>query len=634
MADPQELFNVITPRPFSLANQSESNLGKIRDEIMDKVTTWESRMGNPFREYTLATDSWRIRPGSERGSAKRLFNSKSGETHRAAETLGTLWQRMLTAQDPWFEALGMGLNALGQEVTEEELFYTVGVLAEQQRVLKFKKKLLRSLRSAALVGLAVAENPYISVPYGFGQKNMEYTDWVFRSIQRTGFDTAVYDLNDSEFIFFIDFHSKWILRNLASLDTEFWDIDRVEKHIAEFAKGAPASLSQAFSRLSSSRARAGYSDQDANVFENISYHGRLDPENPIIQELAESMGLDTDPKYVDWSANLLDGQDIAKFHMTQYGDWRTRARIISYKDFEDEPLPYGIGQLGRKLQREMDLTESLTNDKATFDILNMWKIGKYSGYDGKQFVAEPNKAVELEDVTQMLPLVGDPSVLRNMLGLIELRREDFRNIVGAQTNLQAQITKASATETAIAQNEAIRGAGVHAELIAEILREYLEVSHINNLNYLDDPIWIGLTGARKPALIDKNRLPVSIGFLIKMVTDKDFRPERVKNILQGLQFATSIRNLLPTSINMVRPLAEEYFRVLGINPGRLNEEVPLADIIENRLNRLSSQGGVQNEVEGEAAGAASGTADIEETPVGPVETSPFGSDQIVPELSA
>ena len=44
-------------------------------------------------------------------------------------------------------------------------------------------------------------------------------------------------------------------------------------------------------------------------------------------------------KFMDWSVSLLDSTDIAKFHMTQYGNWRTRAKVLSYKDFEDEPLP-------------------------------------------------------------------------------------------------------------------------------------------------------------------------------------------------------------------------------------------------------------------------------------------------------
>src|SRR4029077_16903123 len=108
-----------------------------------------------------------------------------------------------------------------------------------------------------------------------------------------------------------------------------------------------------------------------------------------------------------------------------------------------------------------------------------WKIGKYSGYQEKQMAWEPLKTIELEDISQLAPLTPDPNAFKVAMEMINLRREDFRNIVGAQTNLQAQITGASATESAISQTEAIRGAGVHAEVIAEMMREYCEIGHVN-----------------------------------------------------------------------------------------------------------------------------------------------------------
>jgi hypothetical protein len=309
--------------------------------------------------------------------------------------------------------------------------------------------------------------------------------------------------------------------------------------------------------------------------------------------------------------------------VTQYGDWRTRAKVLSYKDFEDEPIPYGVGALGRKLQRMMDITESLADDKATFDVLNMWKVGKYSGYDAKQFIAEPMKAVELEDITQLAPLTGDASVLAQVLSLINIRREDFRNIVGAQTNLQAQLTKASATESAIAQNEAIRGAGVHAELLGDTLREYLEISHVNNLNYLDEGIWVGMTGTKKPILVNKDLLPVNVGFKIKMVTDKDFRPEERKDLLQALQIFNSVRSMFPAQvqINVTKVLTEELFRKFGRNPSLLSEPVSQAQMMEMQMNKMLTSGRMPNDAAGEE-GDTGESPNITETPVGPVETSP------------
>lgn len=620
-------FGISIPKPFVLSEMPKAALDKIVQEVMDKVTTWENRMSPFFEVYFKGADSWRIRPKSKNPNKKGLFNSKSGETHRATETLATVWTRMLTASDPYFQAVAEGLSTSGFPITEEELYATEAVLIKQQRAARFKKKILKVARSLGLMGTVVVEEPYISLPYGFGRKYIEFTDIVFRPMIRTGFDTAVCDINDSDFIFFIDFVSKWMLRNQASLAEDHWDMGKVEKHIEEFGSGNSGSNSGTYSRLQQSRSRAGYYDIDAKVFENINYHGRLEP-NEVIDRYAESVGLEEDPKFVDWSVGILDGTSVAKFHMTQYGDWHTRAKVVTYKDFEDEPLGYGIAQTGRKLQRQLDISESLMDDRFIFDILNMMKIGKYSGYDSKQFVAEPMKMIELEDVNQLVPLVGDPRVLTEALNMIALRREDFRNIVGAQTNLQAAKTSSnSATEAALSQTEAIRAASVHAEVIAEtLLREHLETSHLNNLNYLDEPIWVAMTGSKKPVLVDKTMLPPNVGFEIKVVTDKDFKPERVRNLLQLFQIIISGSNFMPSTINVLRPVLKEIFRAFEVNPALLNEDVPIADQLEMKAAKLANAGRIPAQLEAEAQGDASGGgANMSQTPIGPVPTSPNGA---------
>lgn len=637
-------FNIQIPKPFSLKDQSKESLDKIRDEVMDKVRTWEKRQANFFELYFRGTDSWRVKPYiNKKQKSKQLFNSKSGETHRGAETLATVWQRMLTAADPYFEALKMGVNAQGMEVSEEDIYATEGVLLKQQEASQYRRKLLRTLRSLANVGTVVVEQPFTSRPYGFGRKNIEYTDFLFRPMIRVGFDTTVYDIRESDFVFTIDFLSKYMLKNLASVDTEFWDQELVRRHMADFSSGVPANASGVYNRIRESRARAGYNELDAQVYENINYHGRLDADNPAIYALAESLGPDVDPEFIDFSIGILDAYDICKMHVTQYGDWRTRFVSATYKEFEDEPLGYGIFQIGRRLQREMDINESMTNDLLTAFTLMMYKIGKYSGFTEKQMVWEPLKTIELEDIDQLAPLTPDPNAFKVALEMINLRREDFRNIIGAQTNLQAQYSKGiSATEAGLSQTEAIRAASVHAEIMGEpLVREHLEISHLNNLNYLDEPIWVGLTGTKKPLLVNKDRLPINVGFKVKIVTDKDFRPEGIQKLLETIQICSSIRNDVPSSINALPHLFEELFRRLGMNPRLLREPVPIADQMANMINKAIKSGampnmpgqGAPNEVAGEAAGAGGGV-NLQSTPVGPVATSPMGAQQPQTEASA
>lgn len=631
--DSQFQFNILEQKPFLLKDQSKTDLNKIKDECIDKVTTWDRRMSSKFfPTYFKGADSWRIKPTDPKNRTKQLFNSKSGETHRGAETLATLWHRMIFANDPPFEAIGQGLDSMGLPVSEEDIYATEGVLLEQQKAAEVKRKFLRTLRSLATFGVVTVENPFVSKPYGFGRKNMEYTDWGFRPMTRVPFDTAVYDMRESDFIATIDFISKYMLRNIASLDAEWWDMEVVERHIKDFGKGGISNSSMS-SRLKDSRSRAGYYDVDAEVYENINYHGRLDHDNSVIQNFANYQGVD--PKFVDWSVGILDESEICKFHMTQYGDWRTRFLTATYKEFEDEPLGYGIAQIGRRLQRDMDINESMTNDLLTAFTLMMMKVGKYAGYSEKQMVLEPLKIFELEDINQMAPLTPDPAAFKVALEMINLRREDFRNIIGAQTNLQAQITGASATESGIAQTEAIRGAGVHAELIGEMYRQYLEISHINNLNYLDEPIWVGLTGAKKPMLVDKNMLPINVGFKVKISTDKDFRPERMKVLTGLLQIEASIRSFIEPeiSVNAIRELHHEIWRNAGMNPRALNQPITPMQRMESMAGRMpgqngpTGQGGQPADVQGEQASLGQPGGGEMATPVGPVPTSPIGPSQ-------
>ncbi len=622
-------FNIVQPRPFILKDQDKADLNKIKDEVMDKVTTWDRRMSSKFfPTYFRGADSWRIKPTDPKNRTKQLFNSKSGESHRGAETLATLWHRMIFANDPPFEAIGQGVDSMGLPVSEDDIYATEGVLLEQQKVAEVKRKFLRTVRSLASFGTITVENPFVSRPYGYGRKNMEYTDWVFRPMTRTGFDTAVYDIRESDFIFTIDFISKYALRNLASLDAEWWDMEVVERHIKDFGKGGISNSSMS-SRLKDSRARAGYYDQDAEVYENINYHGRLDADNSVIQNFANYQGVD--PKFVDWSVGVMDEMEVSKFHMTQYGDWHTRFLNATYKEFEDEPLGYGIAQIGRRLQRDMDINESMTNDLLSAFTLMMMKVGKYAGYSEKQMIFEPLKIFELEDINQMAPLTPDPNAFKVALEMINLRREDFRNIIGAQTNLQAQITGASATESGIAQTEAIRGAGVHAELIGEMYRQFLEISHVNNLNYLDEPIWVGLTGSKKPMLVDKNRLPINVGFKVKISTDKDFRPERMKVLTGLLQIEASIRSFIEPeiSVNAIRELHHEIWTNAGMNPRALNQPITAVQRMESMAGRMPGQNGQGQpaDVQGEQASLGQPGGGGMETPVGPVPTSPIPASQ-------
>src|SRR3990167_5241597 len=126
------IFSVITPKPFNLARQDQSELLKLRDEVMDKERQWETAMSTFFGEWQEHANAWAMRARDRVSRKPRgLFNSRSGETHRSTNTLSNLWFSMLTANDPFFEVVRQGLREDYTEITEEELYGTEQVLIRQ-----------------------------------------------------------------------------------------------------------------------------------------------------------------------------------------------------------------------------------------------------------------------------------------------------------------------------------------------------------------------------------------------------------------------------------------------------------------------------------------------------------------------
>lgn len=630
-------FSVIIPRPWRLSEQDKNDLDKIRDECMDKIRQWETRISPILSEYQLFSDAWRVKSRPLAKKPNTLFNSKSGEAHRATETLASFWLRSLTATDPFHEAVPEGLNWNGQQLTSDDLYTVETIITKQLQWAHFKEKLHKILRSVSHFGTVIAEKPFMSLPYGADRKNREYTDLILRPLILTAFDTSVFDIRFSDYIATIDFPSKWALRNMAQADDDLCDKAEVERIINQFKDSGSYQTAKkstaAWSRVMESKQRAGYTNFDADIYENIRYHGRIETDNSVVQSYWESMGRQDDPNLVDFTMGILNGDAVWSFHMAQYGDWRTRFAIAHYKNFELEPYAYGVAKIGRKYLKELDITESRMNDTLAMALNNMWIVSKYAGIKASQLGIKPQGIIETEDINQIKPLPHNLDVVEAALGLMGIKKEDYRTMVGAYSNLQAQAQKGgTATEAALLQNEAIRGASVHAEIISEtFLRDYIETCHMNNLNYLDTPIWVSATGSRPPQYHDKDSLPSGIGFSIKVVTDKDFRPERNKAIIEALQISTSIRNDVPASLNVIDPLYREYFRGLGMNPRLLDAPIPMAQQLQNTLKIAEKVGQLpqlQNEMDAEIGGEKAGSGAQMSTPVGQVPTSPFSASEL------
>lgn len=622
-ADVEQTFNVLIPKPFSLSDPDmKVGLDKLKSEVMEKVDYWENQMTGFFGEYEEYTDSWRIQSRKQNNRPKALFNSKSGETHRAVETLATLWFRMLTSQDPFFYVQGEGLDENGDDVSEVQLQIVEQTLRKQLQFIRFKEKLLPSLRSLALFGSMIVEAPWVSFPYGDGEKSFEGTDWQLRSLLTTGFDPFVFDMHNSDYIFPIDYPTTQMVRNFAKNDPVNWNMEEIEKVFSEH-KGVKDSSGvkdgKAFSRVQARKNRAGYNTMSSNVRELINYHGRVDTDNHVIQKYWEEQERQDDPSLCDFSLGILDSSGVVKFHATPFRSWRHIFKVTHSKKFEMEPLGYGVGKIGRKRQKELDATESRANDLLMFSLFSMWKIGKYAGVDVSKLTIKPWNFVELENIEQLEPIRPQMEALAHAMNMQGMWKQDFRASNSATDNLQGMTTGGTATESAIVQNESMRGGGVSAEIIAETVRDFLGTSHINDLFFMDNGFWVKTTSSPKPFFVDKTMIPANVGFNIKLTTDKDFRPQRLQNIMEGLKTATNISNIIPSSLNVAEPLWQEYFRTLGMDVRLLQKPLPMADQLLNQMQRQQRMAQLGMGGDG---GDAGDRANVRNTPVGPVETSP------------
>lgn len=628
---------LLIPKPFSISDpQWKESFDKIRSETVDKSVQWENRMNPMFGEWEEYTNNWRVQATRPAGMPNRLFNSKSGETHRATETLVTKEFLNLLSATPWFYATGEGLDDFGREVSEVELQATEQTLYKQQQKIRFEEKFERGLRSKKLFGSMIVECPWTSFPYGDGEKSFEGTDFVPRSLLTTGFNPFVFDLDQSDYIFTIDFPTIVMMRNWAKNNPKDWNMEAINKIYDEHKsyKGASvqgASKTTTYSRVLQRKQRAGYSVMESQVLELLSFHGRIDTDLDVVQAYWEDQQRTDDPSLSDFSVGIMQEEGVIKFHATPFKSWHHLFKTSHEKLFELEPLGYGVGKIGRKRQRENDALESRMNDLIMFNVLPMWKIGKYAGVDVSKLTIKPWSFVELENIDQLEPIKANIEALPYAANIQNLFKEDFRAMTGATGTLQGTGgNSGSATGDSIIQNESMSMVNMRAKITANVfLRDYLETCHVNNIYLMDNGFWIKTMAVERPFYVNRNNLPANVGFLLKMAADDGGKQKEISNCIQALQMATSFRNS-PTALNVVEPLWQKLFRLLGEDTRLLTKPLPMYQQMLLNMQLQGKNGALQGQETAPqsmqaGAQAGGGTPDgqqISHTPVGPVLQSP------------
>ncbi|PWT87988.1 MAG: hypothetical protein C5B54_11355 [Acidobacteria bacterium] len=520
--------------------------GRAHYEIKEKIDYWHSRLVSQLYRFNTYADMWRLVKPPRSGTLDGFANPQVTETTRATEAIATFLHRALTSAQPNFQLLSHH-----PQVSEESLWKSEIVLSWQQQVTGYAKKLLKALRSCTLMGTVAIEEPFISNrPY------YEATDFIPRSLLQIAFDPLAIDMTTSGWHATIDFVTEDMLKNLAQKMPQVWGPKAIQNTV-DSAKQYGNMTPEVIARL----AAAGYysftggpvTANVSHVFYLVTYYGPLN-DNPL-------------PEGQEWVVSVVNDLHVVRAHPSSY---RRRPFVFAHlNEFELEPYGYGVGRVAESLQPEINSNRGRMHDTITFSLFNMWIASRMANIKTSQLKIKPWGVVETDDAEGLKPIRPQLEGVNFGIQLENLMKQEFRATTGATDNLQALVTEATATESSIAQTEAVRRLSVMAEIIAEpLLREHLSKCLENNTIFLDQPFWVANTGnPNGPVRIFPSEMAKEAQVIVKVVNDKDFRPQRNKDLLQFIQVVSSIRSqITPQTIGLLMPFIQEFARGVQVDP--------------------------------------------------------------------
>jgi hypothetical protein len=519
-------------------------------EIQEKVNFWHSRMQSHLSRMNTYADFWRLRKPARSGDLSGFANPQLTESTRATEAIATFLYRAMTSAQPNFQFL-----SANPYVSEEDLWTAEQVVVWQQNLTQYRRKLLKACRSVSLMGTVIVEEPWwINMPYG------ESTDFLPRSLLQCAFDPLCYDISLSPWHAVIDYVTPDQLRAMGRQMPDVWDQDAIEKVVSSSADSKNVSP-EVMARMTG----AGYqswagSGDVSSILQLTTYYGILKDDSSM----------------TEWCAATVNDLTTVKFHANVY---KRRPFVFGHlTEFELEPYGYGVGTTAEGTQPEMNSNRGRMHDTITFALFNQWLIDRSANIKTSQMKIKPWGGIEVDGNPDNVIKALRPQLegVNFGLQLEQLMKNEFRATTGATDNLQAMVTQATATESSIAQTEAVRRLSVVAEILSDsLLREHVAKMHENNQTFLDKPFSIAATGRYDNLKVFPADLALDVEVQTKIVTDKDFRPQRNKDLLQFLQVVTSIRSQNPQlgEINL-RPFVEEFARSVGMNPKTVWSVIP------------------------------------------------------------
>lgn len=521
-------------------------------EIKDKVDFWYNKMESRLSRFNSMANFWRLLRPHRSSDMSGFSNPQVTETTRATEAIATFLYRALTSANPNFQFLSKN-----PFVTQEQLWASEQVVAWQMTATNYRRKLMKACRSVALFGTVPFEEPWVvNMPY------YESADFIPLSLLQFAFDPLCFDISLSPWKAKISYYTEDQLREMARQQPDVWDQQAIEEGIQ-----MSASMKNLSPSLLSRMSAAGYATYTSSGGSNYSH---------IYQVVLYYGPLKDDSSGQQWCVGTLNDLKTIRCHRSEYK--RIPFNIGYMAEFELEPYAYGVGSVSESMQPEMNSTQGRIHDTITFSLFNQWLADRSANVKTSQLKIKPWGLIEIDGNTETALKALRPQIEGATVGmnLQQMLKTEYRATTGASDSLQAIVTQATATESSIAQTEAVRRLSVQAEILSEpLLREHVSKMHENNLAFLDQAFTIGVTGRPNSLRVFPNDLALDVDVETKIVTDKDFRPQRNKDLLQFLQVVTSIRNQNPQmgQVNLA-PFVEEFARGVGMDPKSVWSAIP------------------------------------------------------------
>lgn len=494
---------------------SRDNIARISDEEKESLLR---RIDGEVKLAEITMDPWKQRI-VRYYELYKLYQHKKHyeglatifvpEILRAVETVVGDLYRAITNNNPWFEYQGRTKDEDAAAAAQTQL--TLYQMDENG----FKSRLMDSLRQMATAGLTVRKvlwdfkqvartrknyveepgdklDPTTGKPLTFKRwKKEQFLDtvkdhWTFEPVDLLSLllpDISVpyNDIQKSRWIgeqYVVD--KQWVCERTK----KGWLVEVDEKDYELQSTDGEGTASRSKTLRDNRLRTSGFTIKATKPgsLEIFERWGLLPAKYVYDAQGLEDQGLDPDDE-IETVVILANRRCILKMEANPFFHNQKPYLFCPYVPQEFEFDGIGVGQIGEKLQEELNDTRNQTMDNKTLILMCMWLKSRSSGIKNQDLRVRPLGVIATNDMTGLQPL--RPPVLTGVGVNIEgTVKNDLREAVGASSNMQgiAQAGIGSATEAAQVAQASMGRLRLTQQLYGELVLKPLLVM-VEYLNY-------------------------------------------------------------------------------------------------------------------------------------------------------